>query len=358
MPNIPVQDARGLFTKALIERYNERIQPLSFLRSFFKKVEKDTKELSIEVRRGTEKVAVDVFRGTEGNRNTGSNHTEKIFVPPYFREYFDMTELDLYDMVFGTSDGSVSPSQMATITGQATDKLGLLVDKIERAYELQCAQVLQTGIVQLESATNIDFKRKSGSMVDLGAAAYWADAGVDPITSITAGCQFLRNTGKATGGTFNMILGETASADFLNNPLIQSKSDIRRYELNHITGPERDATGGTFHGEVSAGSYRVRIWTYPEIYEDAAAAQQKYIDDENMILIPLNPVFTLGFAAVPVLKSTGSEIMPVVSGVQRGAFVFGQRIDQFREKHVMDVKSAGIAIPTAVDTIYTAQVVA
>ncbi len=356
--NIPVQDARGLFTKALIERYSERVTPTSFLRSFFKVVEKDTKELSIEVQRGTEKVAVDVMRGVEGNRNTFSKSSEKIFIPPYFREFFDMTDLDLYDRVFGTTNESVSASVMAEITGQASEKLSMLVDKINRAYELQCAQVLQTGIVILNAATNIDFKRKAGSMVDLGGGNYWAVATVDPTTSIIAGCTFLRNTGKATGGVFNMICGATALADMLNNPLFQAKANLRRIDLMDIQGPETNVEGGTFHGEISAGTNRVRIWSYDEIYVDAAAATQNYIDPKNIVLIPIKPTFTLGFGAVPVLKTTGSEMMPVVAGAQRGAFVFGNRVDPFNEKHVMDVKSAGVAIPTAVDQIYTAQVVA
>jgi hypothetical protein len=67
--DISVTDARGLFTKMLIDVYQERIKPTAFLRSFFPSETSPTKEVAIEVERGFEKIAVDVFRGTEGNRN-------------------------------------------------------------------------------------------------------------------------------------------------------------------------------------------------------------------------------------------------------------------------------------------------
>ena len=102
--NISTTDARALFTKMLVDVYRERTTPTSFLRSFFKVKEGRTKEVSIEVQRGTEMIAVDVERGTEGNRNKFSKSTEKIFVPPYYREYFDATDLDLYDRMFGTGE--------------------------------------------------------------------------------------------------------------------------------------------------------------------------------------------------------------------------------------------------------------
>ena len=356
--DIPVQDARGLFTKALVERYTERIEPTSFLMSFFKKVEKDTKEVSIEVRRGTERVAVDVMRGVEGNRNSFSLSSEKIFVPPYYREWFDMTDLDLYDRVFGSADTTVSSAIMADIVGQSTEKLGILVDKINRAYELQAAQVLLDGIVQLQSATNIDFKRKAASKVDLGGGNYWTTATVDPFDAITAGCTFLRNTGKAAGGIFNVIFGATALQTMLNNPIFQAKSNLRRVSLVDIQGPETNVEGGTFHGVISVGTNEIRVWSYDEIYEDTAGAAQNYIDPKKIVILPLNPTFTLAFGAVPVLKTTGFPSLPQVAGAQRGAFVFGNRVDPYLEKHVMDVKSAGITIPTSVDKIYTAQVIA
>ena len=137
---IAAQDARALFTKMLADVYQERIRPTAFLRSFFPTVTAPTKEISIEVERMGEKVAVDVIRGTEGNRNMFSRSTEKIFLPPLYREYFDATQLDLYDRVLG-SQGNAQAPLFADLMNKVTDRLGNLQDKIERAIELQRIQV-------------------------------------------------------------------------------------------------------------------------------------------------------------------------------------------------------------------------
>src|ERR1017187_8822852 len=104
MPSISTTDAKGLFTNTLIDVYKEKIKSTNFLRSFFPTVESPSLEVSIEVQRGFEKTAVDVVRGTDGNRNTFSKTTEKIFIPPFYREYFDATQLQLYDRLYGATE--------------------------------------------------------------------------------------------------------------------------------------------------------------------------------------------------------------------------------------------------------------
>jgi len=210
MSQITTQDARGLFTKMLVAVYRETTRPTSFLRSFFRVVENDTKELSIEVMRGTEKIAVDVLRGTEGNRNEFARSSEKIFVPPYFREYFDATDLDFYDRLFGAAGGQVDVLTFQSWLEKVAEKLRLLQDKIERAYELQAAQVFSNGIVTLVNGDNIDFKRKALSQVVLGGGDLWDNAASDPINDLKVAARFIRTAGKSTGGVVNAIFGELA----------------------------------------------------------------------------------------------------------------------------------------------------
>src|SRR5689334_17814326 len=150
MGQISSTDARALFTKTLIDVYQERIKPTGFLRTFFPAKESMSKNVAIEVERMGEKVAVDVVRGSDGNRNTFSRSTEKIFTPPLYKEYFDATELDLYDRVLGSQGNSnVDAKLFAALLDSVSDRLGSLQDKMERAQELQCANVLETGVVTL-----------------------------------------------------------------------------------------------------------------------------------------------------------------------------------------------------------------
>lgn len=356
MANISTVDARGLFTKKLIAVYKERTTPTAFLRSFFKVKESDTKQISIEVQRGTEKIAVDVERGTEGNRNQFSRSSEKIFVPPFYREYFDATELDFYDRLF-TTVGTVDVITFGQWMDTVVEKLSLLQDKIERAYELQCAQVFQTGIVTLSNGDNIDFKRKAASLVDNGAGNYWADAGVDPYADLRAGATFIRTKGKTNSIIYNVIMGDQAFSDFLDNTKVKERSDLRRISLETIRQPQREANGGVLHGEVSAGAYTFRIWTYPEFYDTAAAVNNSFISADNVIILPEEPKFVIGFAAVPMLLAGDEHGAQGISG-KRGAYTVGQYLDERNTSHIIDIKSAGVAIPVGVDQIYTIKAVA
>lgn len=346
---IPTQDARALFTKMLIAVYKERTAPTSFLRSFFPTVESTTKELSIEVQRGTEKIAVDVERGTEGNRNSFSRTTEKILVPPYYREFFDATELEMYDRLFGASE--INDQAFTEFLTSVTDKIVMLRDKIERSYELQCSQVLETGIVTLNAGVNIDFKRKAGSKVDKGAGNYWATGSINPFTDLEAGANFLRKVGKSNAGTFNGIFGTDAINDLMTNPFYEGRNVLLASPLDAIRPPQKNAEGAVLHGKLTIGSYSLLVWTYPEYYDNAAGVSTPYVNPKVVIMLPEAPKFVLGFAAVPQLVKQGV-------GVVKGAFVIGDYIDERGVKHIFDIKSAGVAIPVAVDQIYTVQVVA
>lgn len=361
MSAINTVDARRLFTKVLIDVYKESTMPTNFLKSFFEVRETGSKEVSIEVQRNSENIAVDVLRGTEGNRNTMDLFSEKVFIPPYYREYLDATQLFFYDQLFGRGDVEMDEFTLQDWIAEVMDRMMMLQAKIERSIEKQCSEVLQTGIVLLNNGTNIDFRRKAASLVDLSAGNYWDNTSVDPTTSIEAGCTFLRQQGKMMGGTVNMILGEKAYRSLLANAEFQNRIDFRRVPIVQLSMPARqaDSVGAAFHGEFSAGAYVVRVWTYPQFYEATAnaGATTPYINDRNMILVPMDPRFRLAFAAVPkLIRDTINSEFPEFIMQQRGMFTIGNYIDERTETHVFDVKSAPLAIPVAVDQIYTATV--
>lgn len=346
---ISTTDARALFTKMLIDVYRERPVVMGFLRSFFVDKIESTKELSIEVQRGTERVAVDVIRGSIGNRNSFGKSSEKIFVPPYYREYFDATDLSLYDRLFGST--AIDDGVFTAFLEQVAEKLGMLQDKIERAQEIQCAQVLLTGIVELINGTNIDYKRKAASLDDLGAGNYWTTNTVNPNEVLEKGSEFVRTKGKGQGINYNVLLGSEAYNAYVNNDIVKERADIRNFGLDAIRAPQRESTGGTLHGEVSAGSYKYRLWTYPEFHDNDAGDSVPYLDPKSIIILPENPRFSMGFAAVPQLVTDGI-------GVIKGKYIFGDYIDEREATHAYDIKSAGLAIPVRVDQIFTSQVVA
>ncbi len=353
--NISSTDARALFTKQLIDVYQERIRPTSFLRSLFPSVTAPTKEISIEVERGFERIAADVVRGTEGNRNTFSKSTEKIFVPPLYREYFDATNLDLYDRVLG-SQGNANENLFVALMNSVADRIGQLQDKIDRSYERQCAQVLETGIVTLkQGVANIDYKRKAASIVALNAhGGYWTTGATDVYAQIEAACVFLRTVGKSIDSTYNLILGNASLTALLKNTTFLTRQNLFNMALDQVQGPVRNAVGAAFHGILTAGAYKVQLWSYPQYFDDPdnANATTPYIQDNLAILVPINPRFKFSYAAVPQLIAQPGD-MP-----KQGAYIVGEFVDQRKAAHDFDIQSAGLAIPVAVDQIYTMQTTA
>lgn len=349
MPSISISDAQGVYTKKLISTYAERPKPSNFLRSFFPTVLSPTLEVSIEVQRGDELVAVDVFRGDDGNRNQWTKSSEKIFIPPYYREGFDATKLQLYDRLYAAQ--SINDAIFAKLINDVVNKQIQLKNKIERAIEIQCKQVLETGII-LNAGTNtsIDYKRKAASIVDPGAGNYWANA-INPFDQIEAGCVFLRTVGKAQVGTFNLILGNTAKADLYKNTTFLARQNLFNLKLDDMRPPQKEAVGAAFHGQMSAGSYLVNVWTYPEYYKDANGVMQPYIDNKLGILLPEVTDFQTAFGAVPQVVEPGA--MPIM-----GDFVFTDYVDVPKRAHMYDVESCPLAIPTAIDQIYTLKCVA
>ena len=349
MGAIATSDARAEFTKMLIEVYRERNTPTSFGRSYFPSKVSSTKYVSIEVQRGTEKVAVDVTRGVEGNRNKFATSSEKIFEPPYYREYFDCTEIDLYDRMWGTTE--IDAGIYSQFLDETAERLMMIQYKIDRAYELQCWQVLEDGIVQLTADANIDFKRKAGSLVDVSGSNPWSTATNDPFTDLADAAAFLRKTGKAQGNVFDAILGAEAMSNLLQNTVFIDRGNLRRVEHVEISAPQANSVGGVLHGQITAGSYRFNLWTYPQYY-DLSGTSTPYFDDKKVIVLPQNPRFTLAFAAVPQLIDPNNPM------IERGEYIVSEYMDQRLSKHEIHIKSAGIAIPVAVDQMYTVQVIA
>lgn len=345
---IPSSQARALFTEALVDTYREMPKSTSFLRSFFPTVTNNSRYVSIEVQRGTEKVATDIIRGADGNRNSMGRSTSKVFDPPFFDEYFDLTDLDHYDRAFGST--GINESALADLAAESAANTMRIRDKIERAYELMCAQAFLTGVITTKNGDNIDFKRKAGSLVDASGNT-WATGSNDPRTNLAAAAKWIRQNGKSQGGDFNVIMGSDALAAFLANDTINAAGDILRIDSMMIGEPQRNSVGATTHGRVSAGDYNFTIWSYPEYYDNASGVSTPYLDAKKVIVLPTAPKFRMAFAGIPRIIGGSAQ-------TTAGDYFIQNFIDEKRASDEIHVKSAGIPILTAVDQVYTAQVIA
>lgn len=356
MGSIPINQARRRYNEVLVDIHSDFRSPKKFLSSFFKEVETDSRFVSVEVERGLELVASDIIRGAEGNRNTFSRSTVKEFDPPHYREFFDATELAVYDALFGAGEDNISNARFEKFVQTIAQKQQLLVEKIERAVELQCAQVLQTGIVQLNNGINIDYKRKAASKVVANTiGGYWDGAG-DPYAQIEQMCDFIRLTGKADTFIFNATMGGLAFNALMKNTVFLQRNDLINIKLDTILTPQRNAAGALLRGELTCGQYTVRLWVYPETYEVVTAGggpdgtptkeTRYYLDQKKVVITPEMTKFTIAYAAVPQLVTDGQKIF-------KGKYLFADWPDQKKATHEFDVKSCPLAIITAVDQLAT-----
>ena len=361
MSTINNTDFRGLFTKYMVQTLDIKPMTTDFLKSFFKTKIAQTKEVGIEVRRHSENIAVDIQRGTGGTFNRFDTSTEKIWIPPYFEEYLILNELDGYDRVFANPQ-ETSADQFAALVNMAAEKVMLLEDKIKRKYELMCSQVLQTGIVTLNASTNIDFRRQATSKPTLANGSRWTDTGVDPGTTLQDAAKFIRTQGLAGGSTFNVIFGAKAWDAYRTNALVRTEADNRRINLQDINSPIQFGNGSDFLGRTSHGTYNFNLWGYQRFYNPAGTdktGKVPYIDDNMIIVLPDDLVMNFAYAAVPrVQRDMMNAEFPEYIKYMPGDYVIDNYMDRRNKAHIIEVASAGLPIPTQVDAIYSAAVVA
>lgn len=346
---VPVDQVRAAITNSMVAFYQEKPVVKSFLRSFFPAKTSTSKYISIEVQRGTEKLAVDITRGTGANRNQVTKSTVKTFLPPFYSEEFNVNELEIYDVAYGSLD----PGTMRNLALEQADVVARMIDKIDRSYEKQIADVVQTGIVTLTNHDSIDFRRQAGSMVDDGGTTYWNNNSNDPGVAFEDAGKWLREQGKIqANGRYAVILGSKALNDLLNNTIFQNKYDRKNIDLGAILPPSMSTSGASYHGYVSAGSYVFDLWTYPEVYLDANGVIQSYITENMMIVMPYTPNFNFVYGMVPQLPGV---VTPMT--LKEGFYTL-EYVDPKLMNHAQRVMSAGVAVPTAVDQIYTRVVTA
>jgi hypothetical protein len=353
MPQIPASQARAKFTSKMIDLWVERLKPNTFLRKWFPDTPATpTRYVQIEVQRGTKKIAVDVLRNADANYNTFSKSTEKVFDPPYYDENFAITSLDMYDRLMGS--GTIDAGIYSYLLEQGTMKMETIVDKIERRYELQRAQVLQTGIVLASATENVDFQRKAGSKLAYNAAYDWGlqttpgTSDVNPAVSLSTWSSWLKVNGNIGGGAIDLIFGTSAWLAFMGNTFVKETSNFRRINNLDIIPPTMNMDGASFHGQYSDGVNNYNCYTYEQYYTDAAGASQQIIDPLGIIMLPMDTRFHMAYAGVPQLIDGESP------AVRTGKFIYYDYADIKRKSHFYGVQSAGLAIPVSVDKIFSA----
>lgn len=359
---ISIIEHTSVMASKVVGTFQESIPVAAGFSQWFPRETTPSFYVDIRVKRGTRKIAVDVMRFTEGQATKSTKLTENKYLPPYYElEYFfNRDEIYMRALEMG---GLNSATGNRMIAQNALDNLMEQRNMIERSIRKQQAEVLQTGTITLVNGDNIDFRRKSASMVDVvtEGSQYWSNvSGATPLADLAKGGKFLRNVGTATGNVLNYIGRSETIAALMATDDFRDYADFRHIERMNIGMPEfTDATGFTFNGQFAAGDFRVNLWSYDEIYEDADGNDQYYLEDGTVILLPVNFQGKTVFGALPGMSDStiGGSKTKIPAAIESD-YLIRPFYDERTISSGMKMSSAPIVLPITIDRIYTLKVLA
>jgi hypothetical protein len=234
---------------------------------------------------------------------------------------------------------------------------------------LQAAQIFfNGGIVTLQNADNVDYKQKTSHNFNVGTN--WSNSAATPWSDLAAACQLNREDGKVAVGEFVAVFGETAWENYLTRS--EGRNDVLNVKLDDISPPVMNTEGAAFHGIITAGSYRLQAWTYPQVYEVPTAADlggltlpnagtlQPFVPADHVLVVPPSNAIDLRlvFAGIPrVVPAVDPGL--IAMGLTRvpqgmaGDFHPYTYVDDKKATLEVGVQSAPLAIPTQIDGFTT-----
>ena len=359
---IDPSQVRPLFTSSIIANYRASNSPTSALQGKFAPVVKRTKYVEWNVKRYGETVATDVVRGGDGNRNQYTGMTRKIEETPFFYEYMDVMQLAGYDRAF-PDHGQIDESAYNDFRETAMFELQQMQFKLDRAAELQAQEIFRTGKVTPKVAEQTNFNRKSASMVPYDISHDWSQSTVDPRVILEQLCIFMRTQGQSDDAVYDCYIGSSAYAALINNPFIQK---AEQFHVNVLTTPDvtRKADGSVLMREITCGSFKVRMYTYPQFFTPAGvtdltgASKLPYVAANEFFLVPATPLFMRAFTMVPQLPVGNTRMSGLLENsrgtIDEGKYYVSEFFDEKLTAWFIAIKSAFLCIPIAVDQMANA----
>lgn len=356
MATIGIQEALGTFTKAVqsVVRINPEVT--SFFRGFFVDDISVAKGTSFEIIRSGRKVYNDIGINDEPIITRMDKSTEKLFVPGFWDVAVQVDAYDSFERVFGQSD-RIQERDFMSLVEEVARQTQLNINAIERKEEMMCSQIMNDGIVTLKNGDDIDYKRQAASIVPYNAAHDFSVDTVDPAVSLISDAEYLVEKGMVSPGEpINVAMGDTVLSDFLNNPFIKEKADIRRFNgVVEIAPGVTNVRGGTPQGEVKFGNYVFRIWGYSGRYDDPeTSVSTKYLDPKKYVMLPTSTDFVMFYGGTKSWSGVGRNRFP---GIRKAKRNFYEADDELRVSKLLGFRTRPLPIPREVDRIVTRQTV-
>lgn len=350
------------FIKTVLKKFteDERMNKRGFFTTFFKTTPEDYTDgeyVEIDIERTGDYIAPALKDARTGSVVVDEDiFTEKRFKPPYSALSTPVPLIDLLQRQPGESDTAEVRGQWF---GRLVNKLTKSLSKFHRMFkeqiELQCAQILQTGVVTLKDAAGndvytLDYKAKATHLVTNTNS--WDAAGADPLGDLESICDAVNDDGKATPSI--AIFGAEAWQNFITNSDV--KDMVRRDGMNlGALNPGLLNKGGRYMGYIDVGSYRLELWVYNDSYKRMdGSTVYKFLDTKKVIITTAleDLDFRIVFAGVPTLgmKEPFASVIP--SEVTYDGFMRAHnRVfeDATQDTYTAESKMRALAIPVSID---------
>lgn len=247
----------------------------------------DGAKVLIDIQRFGQDVATVVKCCTGPNLNEVTTFETSEFSPPCYGEAVPVDICDLMDRLAGVKPCDAQyvsyNAQLIRIMAQA---FRLIEAKIQRAMELQAAQILQTGKLSLVDSTSetvyeLDFQARPEHFPTVTTS--WGDVGATVKTDIEALAQLIRMNSGVSPDT--LICGTNVPDNLFCDEEIAKCLDNRAINVGTVD-PKLLNSGATHYGRLALGSYPYDIFTYPETYKDPVTGDVvNYIDPDTVIML-------------------------------------------------------------------------
>lgn len=345
-------------TVHFLEMYRDEATPVPFLTSFFRAPPKNfytSEKVTLDLIRDTEEIAIvlqDLSAGTRENELT--LYQNKGFTPPIVDESATLTAWDMIKRQPG-QDVFVDPDYMENATEQAFNVMRKLEMKIRRLVELQCAQVLQTGKLNLTDKAGrplyvLDYGPRTTHFPTAGAN--WGGGSATPLTDIGTLGEAVRRDGRDVPN--RLVFGKRAWRDFFADAGVQKLFDVRRYDIGTLA-PKRQG-GASFKGTVTIDNYDYELWVYDGTYVDPQTGNVlNYVSQDSVIMLSENSRLDLTFGAIPMFARPANPALQFLPPrISDGGVMMDLTTNAWVTpdgKHLkMSVGTRPLAIPTAIDT--------
>lgn len=355
MAQISVVDALGMFTKYMMKLLILKPEVDKFFKQFFQEEVSAAEGTNFEVIRSGRQIVNDIGINDEPIITHMRKSTEKLFIPPNIDLAVSVSALDAYNRIAGQT-GYVNDEAVFTLASDTAKEVQINLDRIERREELMCAQALESGIVSLDKGTDVDYKRRAGSLIAYSAGIDWNIQTVDPGKVLIQMAEFMVTYGLVgPGDIINIVMGDDALTAFQNNTKIKERAEVRRMNFMNLSTGAQIGKGATPQGMASFGNYTFNIWGYSGRYEDKDGNTVKYMNPKKVIALPNSPDFKMFYGGTKAWIGDGES---KVVGIVKGKRNFYKVRDELKVSELHGVRTRPLPILREVDRVATATVIA